>query len=59
MPGEVIDRPNPQPAPSQLDESIEKLLVKLEKTTLSSDVNDEFDGGCCTLIVLRGANYSI
>jgi xylulose-5-phosphate/fructose-6-phosphate phosphoketolase len=34
MPGEVIDRPNPQPLPSHIDESVLSLAVKLEKTKL-------------------------
>lgn len=39
MPGEVIDRPNPQPMPSQIPDSVLDLAVKLEKTTLPEDVN--------------------
>lgn len=34
MPGEVIDRPNPQPLPSQIDEHVLSLAVKLDKTKL-------------------------
>jgi xylulose-5-phosphate/fructose-6-phosphate phosphoketolase len=35
MPGEVIDRPNPQPLASQIPESVLNLSVKLQKTSLS------------------------
>ena len=34
MPGEVIDRPNPQPLPSNVDDSVLSLAVKIEKTKL-------------------------
>ena len=34
MPGEEIDRPNPQPLPSQLDDHVLKLAVKLDKEKL-------------------------
>jgi len=37
MPGEVIDRPNPQPLPSNIDESVLSLAVKLEKTKLDDN----------------------
>ena len=39
MPGEVIDRPNPQPAPSNVPDHVEQLLIKLEKPTLKEDDN--------------------
>ena len=39
MPGEVIDRPNPQALPSNVPDSVNELLVKLEKPTLSEDTN--------------------
>ena len=40
MPGEVIDRPNPQPLPSRLDDSVLSLAVKLENVRLDeSDYN--------------------
>jgi len=35
MPGEVIDRPNPQAVASQIPDSVLDLAVKLEKSTLS------------------------
>jgi hypothetical protein len=35
MPGEIIDRPNPQPLASQIPDAVLGLSVKLEKTTLS------------------------
>ena len=38
MPGEVIDRPNPQPLPSHLGDEVLALAVKLEKTKLHEDV---------------------
>ncbi|KAL9129582.1 MAG: hypothetical protein Q9217_002002 [Psora testacea] len=34
MPGEVIDRPNPQPLPSKIDDHVLSLAVQLEKTKL-------------------------
>ena len=34
MPGEVLDRPNPQPLPSHIPEDVLSLAVKLEKTKL-------------------------
>lgn len=41
MPGEVIDRPNPQPLPSQIpDDVAEKLLVKLDKPKLDDATNE-------------------
>lgn len=35
MPGEVIDRPNPQPLDSQISKEVLSLSVKLEKLKLS------------------------
>lgn len=40
MQGEVINRSNPPPPPSQLPDSIKSLLVRIEKATLNEDVND-------------------
>lgn len=37
MPGEVIDRPNPAPLPSQLPGSVEELLAAPEKSSLNED----------------------
>lgn len=37
MPGEVIDRPNPQPLASHIDDSVLSLAVKLEKTKLDDN----------------------
>lgn len=34
MPGEEIDRPNPQPLPSQIDDHVLQLAVKLDKKKL-------------------------
>ena len=34
MPGEIIDRPNPQPLASKIDDNVLSLAVKLEKTEL-------------------------
>ena len=34
MPGEQIDRPNPQPLPSHIDDNVLSLAVKLDKTKL-------------------------
>lgn len=40
MPGEVIDRPNPQPPPSNVPDYVSDLLVKLDKPTLADKTND-------------------
>lgn len=40
MPGEVIDRPNPAPLPSQLPEFLEKLKVRLPAEALNQQVCD-------------------
>ena len=37
MPGEVIDRPNPQPLPSQVPQEVMALSVKLDKTKLDEE----------------------
>ncbi|KAI9875798.1 MAG: hypothetical protein M1830_007989 [Pleopsidium flavum] len=37
MPGEVIDRPNPQPLASNVPDDVLSLVVKLEKTRLDED----------------------
>lgn len=34
MPAEEIDRPNPQPLPSHVDDNVMSLAVKLDKTKL-------------------------
>ncbi|OCL04496.1 D-xylulose 5-phosphate/D-fructose 6-phosphate phosphoketolase [Glonium stellatum] len=50
MPGEVIDRPNPQPSPSNLPDNVLSLAVKVEKKTLPEDVNSslkEFRRAAC------------
>lgn len=52
MPGEVIDRPNPQPLPSQVpDDVAEKLLVKLDKPKLDETTNQTLQK------YRRAANY--
>ena len=51
MPGEEIDRPNPQPLPSHIDDHVLQLAVKLDKTKLDKPTYaglQEFR---------RGANY--
>lgn len=40
MPGEVIDRPNPQPLPSHLPDDLEKLSIKLSHETLDPKACD-------------------
>lgn len=41
MPGEVIDRPNPEPLPSNLPEELEKFAVKPQNISLDQkDYND-------------------
>ncbi len=37
MPGEVIDRPNPQPSASQIPDTVLELSVKLQKINLSDE----------------------
>lgn len=39
MPGEEIDRPNPQPLPSQIDDHVLKLTVNLDKTKLDESTS--------------------
>jgi xylulose-5-phosphate/fructose-6-phosphate phosphoketolase len=39
MPGEVIDRPNPEATPSHIPDDILSLSVKVEKKPLPDDVN--------------------
>lgn len=36
MPGEIIDRPNPQPLPSHIEDHVLSLAVKLEKAELET-----------------------
>ena len=38
MPGEVIDRPNPQPLPSRIEDHVLSLAVKLEKAKLDPSI---------------------
>ncbi|KAL2423827.1 putative phosphoketolase [Exophiala dermatitidis] len=40
MPGEVMDRPNPPPPPSNIPDYVSDLLVKLDKPTLADNTND-------------------
>ncbi|EXJ91977.1 hypothetical protein A1O3_00527 [Capronia epimyces CBS 606.96] len=40
MPGEVIDRPNPPPPPSNVPDHVSELLVKLEKPALADGSNE-------------------
>ncbi|KAJ6093236.1 hypothetical protein N7486_008525 [Penicillium sp. IBT 16267x] len=40
MPGEVIDRPNPQPLPSHLPDELEKLKVTIPHQTLDQEACD-------------------
>jgi xylulose-5-phosphate/fructose-6-phosphate phosphoketolase len=51
MPGEILDRPNPQPLPSQIPEYVEDLLVKLDKPDLSAEINSALQK------YRRAANY--
>ena len=37
MPGEEIDRPNPQPLPSQIDDYVLQLAVRLDKNKTKLD----------------------
>ena len=38
MPGEVIDRPNPQPLPSHIEDHVLSLAVKLDKAKLDLSI---------------------
>ena len=40
MPGEVIDRPNPQPLQSSIPEDVLSLAVKLKKSKLDEPLYD-------------------
>jgi xylulose-5-phosphate/fructose-6-phosphate phosphoketolase len=40
MPGEVIDRPNPQPLPSHLPDDLDKLRVTIDHETLDQNTCD-------------------
>jgi len=40
MPGEVIDRPNPQPLPSHLPDYVENLKIKLNNGPLDQKACD-------------------
>ena len=51
MPGEVIDRPNPQPAPSNVPDFVADLLVKLDKPSLDEETNQALQK------YRRAANY--
>jgi len=51
MPGEVIDRPNPQPIPSNVPDDALSLVVKLEKTKLDEDTYSALQ------LFRRAANY--
>ncbi|RMZ91500.1 hypothetical protein DV736_g1277, partial [Chaetothyriales sp. CBS 134916] len=51
MPGEVIDIPNPPPAPSNVPNYVSDLLVKLEKPSLSAETNQALQK------YRRAANY--
>ena len=51
MPGEVIDRPNPQPVASNVPDYVDQLLVKLDKPTLSEKTNQALQK------FRRAANY--
>lgn len=37
MPGEIIDRPNPEPKPSHIPDQVLSLNVKVEKKSLPED----------------------
>lgn len=60
MPGQHIDRPNPDPMPSHLPDSLEDLQVKLERIKLdqrSSDALAKFRRAACYIAageILRG-----
>jgi xylulose-5-phosphate/fructose-6-phosphate phosphoketolase len=43
MPGEVIDRPNPGPAPSHLPDEVLQLAVKVNKDDFNPDRFDSLE----------------
>lgn len=51
MPGEVIDRPNPQAVPSHIPDVVEQLQVQLQHTTLDEPAYDAL------MKFRRAANY--
>lgn len=51
MPGEVIDRPNPQPVSSNIPEDVLSLSVKLKKTKLDESSSTGLQ------VFRRAANY--
>lgn len=51
MPGEVIDRPNPNALTSHIPDFVDGLLVKPEKSSLSKDARDSLQ------MFFRAANY--
>ena len=51
MPGEIIDIPNPPPAPSNVPDHVSQLLVKLDKPILSEETNQALQK------YRRAANY--
>ncbi len=51
MPGEIIDRPNPEPLPSQVPKEVSSLAVKLEGAELDPETSDAL------LKYRRVANY--
>lgn len=51
MPGEIIDRPNPQPLPSHVPDDVLSLVVKLDKTKLDEDTYNGLQ------LFRRAANY--
>jgi hypothetical protein len=40
MPGEVIDRPNPKPLPSNVPAVVDELMVKVEQSSLTEEAYD-------------------
>ena len=51
MPGQIIDRPNPQPLPSRIPDYVDNLLVKLDRATLSAETSSALEK------YRRAANY--
>lgn len=59
MPGEVIDRPNPEPSASNVPDQVLELAVKLSKDPLPEDVATslkEFRRAAC---YIAAGEYSI
>ena len=51
MPGEILDRPNPEPLPSSLPAVVDELIVKFDRASIDKNYCDAI------LKFRRAANY--